>query len=181
MSAVVSPAAVWKLWTSACMLHIHSSEQTQFIITGFLWSASDSSSGESQHFQTCSKPGGLLQTCCSYLPAFVPLDNLHGPPNLVNIYVRVYIRGSPPELWSNVSFIYDLHLTRLTEASHQAGGNHMSGWVFARDLSMASYMGAKASAPPPPPWAYLADCPRLLISPWHIAVTEVKFLSEYSP
>ncbi len=161
----ISPAAALKLWTSACMLHIHSSWQTQVIIMGFLWRVSDSSSAESQHFQTCSKPKGLCEACFSYLTAFLPLNNLHGSRNPVNIYVSVYIRGRPTELWSNVPFIYDLRLTRLTEASNQAGGNQMSGWVFARELSTASYMGAKAFARPP------CGLPSPLPSTFHFTLT----------
>ena len=141
-----------KLSTSACMLHIHSSGQTQFIVTGFLWRVSDSSSGKSQHFQTRSKPKGLSRACLCYLPAPRTPNNLHGPRNPVNIYVSIYIKGRPMELWSNVPFIYDLPLTRLTEASNQAGGNQMSGWVFARELSTQPHTrGAKVFSHPPPP------------------------------
>lgn len=88
----------------------------------FFEGASNSSSGESQHFQTCSKPKGLRQACSSYLSALLPLNNLHGPQNPVNIYVSMYIRRGLTELWSNASFIYDLPLTLLTEASNQASG-----------------------------------------------------------
>lgn len=175
------PEAALKLSTSACKFHIHSNGQTQFIITGFLWRASDSSSDESQHFQTCSKPKGLRQACSSYLSALLPLNNLHGPQNPVNIYVSMYIRRRPTELWSNVSFIYDLPLTQLTEASNQAGGNHMSSWVFASELSTASCMGAKTFVRlSPPTMTYLSNCPQLFTSLLHIALTEVKFLSLYS-
>lgn len=142
---------------------------------GFLWRLSDSSSGESQHFQTCSKPKGLRQACSGYLHAFLTLNNLHGPRNPVNIYVSIYIRGRQTELWSKVTFIYDLPLTRLTEASHQAGGNQMSGWVFTRELYAASYRGAKA--PPPPPLLWPTSLNAFNFALWHIALTEDKFLS----
>lgn len=149
---------------------MYSSGQTLFIMKRFLWSASDSSSGKSQHFQTRSKPEGLRQVCFRFLSAFLPPNNLHGPQNPVNIYVSVYIRGRPTELWSNVPFIYDLPLTRLTEASNQAGGNQMSSLAFAGELCTASYTGTEAFAHPP--WATYATA---LLSPFllcHITVTE---------
>lgn len=125
------------------MLHVHLSGQTQLIILGFLWRVSDSSSGESQHFQTCSKPWRLHQACSSYLSTFLTLNDLHGPGKPVNIYVSIYVRGRLAEHWSNVAFIYDLPLT-LT----QAGGNQTSSWVFATEMSTASYMWTHASPTP---------------------------------
>lgn len=75
----IPPAAALKLWTSACMLYIHWSGQIVFIMTAFLWKASDSSSGESQHFQTRSKPKGLCQACSSYLLCFSTAEQFTWP------------------------------------------------------------------------------------------------------
>lgn len=138
------------------------------MITGFLWRASDSSSGESQHFQTCSKPKGPHQACSNYLSALLPLNSLHGLQNPVNIYVSMYIRRRPTELWSNNSFIYDLALTRLTEASNQAGGNPMSSWVFARELSTASYIWGQNFCTSSPS---LCGLPIQLPSTFHFTLT----------
>lgn len=160
------------------MLHIHSSGQTQFIITGFLWRASDSSSGESQHFQTCSKPKGLRQACFSYLPAFLPLNNLHGPQNPVNIYVSSYIRDRPTELRSNISFIYDPPLTRLTEASNQAGGNQMSAGCSPGSWAQLHTWGPRLShVCPRSLWPTQPTALDFSLCSDTFAVKEVEFLS----
>lgn len=119
-----------------------------------------------------SKHVQSLKDSFSYLPAFITLNNLHGPRNPVNIYVSTYIS----ELWSNGSLISDLPLTQLTEASTRAGRNNMSGRLFATDLSMASYVGGQGLCTHPLV-ACPTACPQIFISFWHIAVTEFDFLS----
>lgn len=123
-----------------------------------------------------SKHVQSLKDSFSYLPAFITLNNLHGPRNTVNIYVSTYIS----EFWSNGSLISDLPLTQLTEASTRAGGNHMSGRLFATDLSTASYVGGQGLCTHPLV-ACPTACPQIFISFWHIAVTEFDFLSVSEP
>lgn len=147
------------------------------MITRSLWRASDSWSGKSQHFQTCSKPKGLRQACAGYLFPPLPLNNLHCPQNAVNIYVSMYIRSSDQTTLSSMTFLWldsQKPLTRPGVIRCQAGCLPGS-WAQLHTLGAETFVHLL-----PPSVAYLSNCPQHFASLRHIAVTEVKSPSVYT-